>query len=102
MEHALICVWNPIPEYISRPTQFSYGRSRLVYAVSRDDGTRWSKPVILENNPQGSFSHPAIHFAEDAVLIAYDVTLIDKRTHHFARIRRIPYDTLERGDMETP
>lgn len=35
-------------------------RNRLALFVSHDNGTTWSKPFYLENEPDGEFSYPAV------------------------------------------
>ena len=49
----------------------SWGRTPLVAAVSRDEGSRWSRSRILEQEPDHGYCYIAIHFVEDAVLLAY-------------------------------
>lgn len=71
----LLAVWNDHsgrqgkrrPEY----DKMSWGRTPLVAAVSLDDGRTWSKGRVIESDPQRGFCYTAIHFAGDAVLLAY-------------------------------
>ncbi len=49
----------------------SWGRTPLVAAVSRDDGRTWSRPRILEREPDHGYCYVAIHFTDDAALLAY-------------------------------
>ena len=45
----LYAVWNPIPNYNGRITSpTGWGRTPLVWAVSRDDGATWSDYKIIE------------------------------------------------------
>jgi Neuraminidase (sialidase) len=46
-------------------------RSPLVAAVSTDGGKTWPKRKLVENSPDGWYCYAAIHFVEDAVLLAY-------------------------------
>ncbi len=69
----LIAVWNPVPEYQSRPGQpvWNGGRTPLVYALSSDDGKSWQDPVTLEDDPASGYCYTAMYFLEDALLLAY-------------------------------
>lgn len=95
LDRSLLAVWNPVPAYISQERDYpSSGRFRLVYSVSMDNGAHWQSPQILENDVHGEFSHPAIHFCEHHVLIAYDAMDIQLEHHFVERIRLIPYESL--------
>ena len=91
-DRSLLAVWNPVPAYISQERDFpSSGRFRLVLSVSTDNGAHWRDPIVLENDQRGEFSHPAVHFADGGVLVAYDVTL----PHRFLeRVRFVRYEEL--------
>lgn len=68
----LLAVWNPIPNYNGRKLgKAGWGRTPLVLATSGDDGRTWSEPVTLEDDPEHGYCYIAIHFAGDAVLLAY-------------------------------
>ena len=54
-----------------RPGNPRWGRTPLVAALSRDDGRTWSGGTLLESDPARGFCYTAIHFAEDAVLLAH-------------------------------
>lgn len=92
-DNSLMAVWNPIPSYISMEHDFSslLCRFRLVCSVSMDNGAHWREPVVLENDLNGEFSHPAVHFTDCGALIAYDVTLSNRSIE---RIRFVRYDEL--------
>ncbi len=47
------------------------GRSPLVTATSSDGGRTWRTRKLLEDDPQRDYCYTAIHFADDAVLLAY-------------------------------
>lgn len=66
-------VWNPMPLYNGRGKHPSgWGRTPLVCAVSRDDGTTWSDPVVLADDPTHGYCYPALFFTEDdCMLTAY-------------------------------
>ncbi len=69
----------------------SWGRTPLVSAVSRDDGRTWSRSRIIEREPDHGYCYTAIHFVDDAVLLAYCCG--GGQTSHVLqdlRIRRIP------------
>lgn len=46
-------------------------RSPLSVAISRNNGESWEKTKNIEDDPNGSFSYPAIHFTNNDVLVAY-------------------------------
>ncbi|MDD4744965.1 MAG: sialidase family protein [Eubacteriales bacterium] len=70
----LVALWNPIPEYITRPKPagaWNGGRTPLVCSVSRDDGASWEEPIILEDEPDSGYCYIAMHFVHDELLLAY-------------------------------
>lgn len=69
----LYAVWNPIPNYNGRHTsRAGWGRTPLVWAVSRDDGMTWSDPAIIEGHEEHGYCYPAIFFTNDGcMLVAY-------------------------------
>ncbi|MBP1988572.1 sialidase family protein [Paenibacillus eucommiae] len=71
----LLAVWNPIPNYQTRPIDHvtSWGRTPLVGAVSKDEGKTWEQffAAELEEEQGGGYCYTAIHFVEDAFLLAY-------------------------------
>ena len=46
-------------------------RMPLVAAVSADGGRTWPRRKVLEDDPKGWYCYTAIHFVDDAVLLAY-------------------------------
>ncbi len=68
----------------------SWGRTPLVAAVSRDDGRTWRQRRLLEDDPARGFCYTAIHFAEDAVLLAYCCGGHGAAVLQDMRVRRIP------------
>ncbi len=69
----LIAIWNPIPKYNGRETtKVNLGRTPFVFALSRDEGATWSKPRVIEDDPQCGYCYPAVFFTGDgAMLLAY-------------------------------
>jgi sialidase-1 len=71
----LLAVWNDHSrESEQRSTDWqssSWGRTPLSLAVSSDDGKRWGPVADIETDPTRGFCYTAIHFTEDAVLLAY-------------------------------
>lgn len=69
----LIAVWNPVPKYQTQVTSFEggMGRTPLVLAVSRDEGTTWGNTILVEHDGNEGYSYVAIYFTEDSVLLAY-------------------------------
>lgn len=46
-------------------------RTPLVTGISSDGGQTWSQRKLLESDPDGWYCYTAIHFVDDAVLLAY-------------------------------
>ena len=46
-------------------------RTPLVAAISTDGGKTWLRRKLIESDPDGWFCYTAIHFTENAVLLAY-------------------------------
>ena len=65
-------IWNPIPSYNGRlRTKIVWGRTPLVISYS-DNGTDFSEPEILEDDPDRGFCYPAIFFIDEkTMLLAY-------------------------------
>lgn len=59
----LIMVWNNNGE--------NEKRTPLSIAISRNNGKSWEKTKNIEDDPNGSFSYPAIHFTNNDVLVSY-------------------------------
>ena len=71
---ALYAVWNPIPEYNGREEVegvFTGGRTPLVIAASRDDGRSFSEPTAFEWDMERGYCYCAMHFTEQALMLAY-------------------------------
>lgn len=67
----LIAVWNPIPVYNGRKIYSAgWGRTPLVYAISRDNGKTYSEPVIIEGGEENGYCYPALFFLPDGGLLA--------------------------------
>jgi hypothetical protein len=70
----LLAVWNdqsPRWRQGRAPARSSWGRTPLVSAISSDEGKRWRHAQMLERDRQRGFCYVAIHFVEDAALLAY-------------------------------
>ena len=52
-------------------TTGSGNRSPLVAGISKDQGKSWLQRRCLEESPDHGFCYTAIHFINDAVLLAY-------------------------------
>ncbi len=97
----LIAVWNPIPAYQTRVipsynNRKGWDRKPLVGAISEDDGKVWSECFTIEGEEnRGGYCYCAIHFTDDALLLAYcagepeDASCLAK-----LRIRRIPFEDI--------
>lgn len=69
-------------------------RTPLVSAISKDGGVTWSPSRLIETDPEGGFCYTAIHFVEDAVLLAYCAGDTKIGPLNRLRIRRIPLSAL--------
>jgi sialidase-1 len=69
----LLAIWNDHSGKFktAKPTKESWGRTPLVSAISKDEGKTWRHHRILEKAPDHGFCYIAIHFTDDAVLLAY-------------------------------
>lgn len=69
----LYAVWNPIPNYNGRYTsRTGWGRTPLVWAVSKDDGATWSDYSVIEGDEEHGYCYPALFFTDDdCMLVAY-------------------------------
>jgi hypothetical protein len=67
----------------------------LVTATSSDGGKTWLHRKLIENDPDGWYCYTAIHFTDDAVLLAYCAG--DKKVGGLnrLRLRRISLDWLK-------
>ena len=69
----LLAVWCDHSPYwkFARDPKLSWGRTPLALAWSDDDGQTWRDHRLLETDPAAGFCYIAIHFTDDAVLLAY-------------------------------
>jgi len=95
----VFAVWNPVPEYNGRenpPGFFTGGRTPLVIAASADNCRTFSEPLILEEDEGRGYCYCAIHFTEDAMLLAYcSGGKNEGSTLAQTSIRRIPSDEIK-------
>lgn len=95
----IYAIWNPIPQYNGRKEPegfFTGGRSPLVMAASRDNGRTFGEPVVLEEDEGRGYCYCAIHFVEDAMLLAYCAGGKEEgSTLAMTAIRRIPLSQLQ-------
>ncbi len=69
-------------------------RTPLVAAISSDGGKTWPVRKLLENDPDGWYCYTAIHFVDDAVLLAYCAGDSKVGGLNRLRIRRVTLDWL--------
>ncbi len=68
----LLAIWNPIPNYQTRVlSKAGWGRTPLIGAVSKDEGTTWENFFIIEDDEESGYCYTAIYFVDDAVLLGY-------------------------------
>lgn len=101
----LLAVWNdhsrrwklPAPVLEDEAdTDTSWGRTPLAMAISSNDGKAWKLQKLLEDDPRRGFCYTAIHFNEDAALLAYCSGGIKCGVLQDTRIRRVTLDWLYR------
>lgn len=93
----LLAVWNDHSEHfkVPKPKPISWARTPLVSAISKDEGKTWKHFLLIESAPDHGFCYPAIHFTDEAVLLAYNAG--GKTTRNpldRQRVRRMTYDAL--------
>jgi sialidase-1 len=59
----LLLVWND--------NGIDQKRTPLNIAISKDEGKSWINQKIIEDDPDGSFCYPAVHYLNKEILIAY-------------------------------
>lgn len=70
----LLAIWNDRTEgryNLPQPEKSGWGRTPLAAAISQDEGQTWKNFRLLEDDPNRGFCYIAIHFHDDAVLLAY-------------------------------
>ncbi len=72
-------------------------RNPLVAAISSDGGKTWPLRKAVEDDPEGLYHYTAIHFTDDAILLAYCAGDSKVGALNRLRIRRISLDWLIRG-----
>jgi sialidase-1 len=93
----LLAVWNDHSRRwkLERPhPETSWGRTPLVAAISRNDGKSWRHHVLLESDARRGYCYTAIHFAGEAVLLAYNNGGVGGGVLQDLCIRRITLDWL--------
>jgi len=72
----------------------SWGRTPLAMAISSDEGKTWKLTKLLEDDPRRGFCYTAIHFVENALLLAYCCGGLRSGVLQDTRIRRVTLDWL--------
>ena len=69
----IVAVWNPIPNYNGRVrTRAGWGRTPIVYAISKDNGATWGEQRVIEDDPDCGYCYPSVFFTNDgAMLVSY-------------------------------
>lgn len=94
----LYAIWNPVPEYNGREKApyFTGGRNPFVIAKSEDNGNSFTEPAAFEDDERHGFCYCAIHFTEEAMLLAYCAGGEEERSCLTrTRIRRVELSQLE-------
>lgn len=77
-------------------------RTPLVAGISSDDGKTWTNRKVLESDPEGWYCYTAIHFVDDAVLLAYCAGNKTVGGLSRTRIRRVGLDWLREPSQDLP
>jgi hypothetical protein len=88
----LMAVWNDHAG-LATASPMRKNRSPLALAFSADDGATWSKSRLIETDPEHGYAYTAIHFTDEAVLLAYNCGDYAWGLQDL-RIRRLSYDYL--------
>lgn len=98
----LLAVWNdhsgslaPVPR--KQKGSGCWDRTPLVVATSADDGRTWRRGRLLEDDRARGFCYTAIHFVDDAVLLAYCCGGGESWGLQDLRVRRVDLDWLRLG-----
>ena len=91
----LLLLWNnngkPGPKF------YKGIRSPLSIAISRDEGTTFSKPRNIEDDPDGMFCYTAIHCVGKYVLFGY-LSQLGKRDAYEMRVKRFKLKDLVKSN----
>ncbi len=87
----LLGVWN---DHSGQFPMVKDKRTPLVVAISKDGGASWVQPRLIESDPEGWYCYTAIHFTQDAVLLAYCAGDSKVGGLNRLRMRRIPLKEL--------
>ena len=69
-EDAYVAVYNPTPAPKDRPS-YTWGRTPLVLRTSTDGCKTFGEQMVIEDDPDSGYCYIAMHFTEDALLLAY-------------------------------
>ncbi len=87
----LVAVWN---DHSGKFPMVKARRTPLVVGVSHDSGSTWPQRKLLEDDPDGWYCYTAMHFTEDALLLAYCAGDSKIGGLNRLRIRRVPLNWL--------
>lgn len=89
----LLAVYNDHSGRVPAPT-VSNQRAPLVISLSKDEAKTWGDPRVIESDLTGWYCYTAIHFTNDAVLLAYVAGNREIGRLSRLRIRRVPLEWL--------
>lgn len=91
--NTLMVVYNDHSGRVPLPMKMNQ-RAPLVVAFSTDEAKSWVAPQVIEDDLTGWFCYTAIHFTDDAILLAYVAGNDEIGRLSRLRIRRVPLTTL--------
>jgi hypothetical protein len=97
----LLAVWNDHSRRwkLEQPDlQSSWGRTPLVAAISANEGKTWKHHTLLESDPRRGYCYTAIHFVDEAILLAYNCGGVGGGVLQDLCIRRLTLDYLHSNE----
>jgi sialidase-1 len=67
----IMSVFNPIPNYLGRKRDTTWGRTPLICAFSEDGGKTFTKTFTLEDDDNIGYCYIAIYSDDDYILLSY-------------------------------
>ncbi len=69
-KNIFVAVYNPKTAPDDRPS-YTWGRTPLILRTSDDNCKTFKESIILDDDPESGYCYTALHFTDDALLLAY-------------------------------